>query len=375
MEYFQTDCRFFTGYRPCGVGERCTGCEHFVRADPEILLINLDAMGDVLRTTALLPAIRRVHPNARITWLTRKASAPLLQANPDVDRVLEFGIEADIILRRLHFDLVLNADKSMVAGAVAVSVWARERRGFGVDERGGIMPLNESAQHLFELGLDNAKKFFGNQRTAPDLLAEALGFEHRRDEYRLLGLSPSKKVKRAVGFNTGCGPGWPFKKLSLAGTSAVIRAVFEATQEPVLLLGGPAEQADHQHLVDELGDAVEATPLNEGVLVGAAELDRCDVVLSGDSLGMHMAIALHKHVVAWFGVTSPQEIDFYGRGIKVLADVGCAPCWKPRCDQDEPCGERMNPELLATAAIDCVIACREGRALNEVRGASWWRPR
>jgi heptosyltransferase-2 len=375
MEHYQTDCRYFTGYRPCGVGERCEGCEHFVRADPEILLINLDAMGDVLRTTALLPAIRRLHPNARITWLTRSVSAPLLRGNPDVDRVLELGVEADIVLRRLHFDLVLNADKSMVAGAVAVSVQAKERRGFGIDERGGIFPLNESAQHLFEMGLDDAQKFFGNQRTAPDLLAEALGFEHCRDEYWLGGLTPSEKPKRGLGFNTGCGPEWPFKKLSGAVTSAVIRQVFEVTQEPVLLLGGPAEEAEHQRLVDELGDAVEATPLKGGVLVGAAELDRCDVVLSGDSLGMHMAIALGKHVVAWFGVTSPQEIDLYGRGIKVLADVGCAPCWKPQCNQDVPCADSMDPGVLAAAAIDCLTACREGRALNEVRGASWWRPR
>ena len=228
---------------------------------------------------------------------------------------------------------------------------------------------------MFQLGLDDGQKFFGNQRTAPDLLAEALGFEHQRDEYRLEGFSPSKKKKRSVGFNTGCGPGWPFKKLSEERTSAVIQRVFEKTHEPVLLLGGPAEKAVHERLVHELGDAVEPTPLNDGVLAGAAELDRCDVVLSGDSLGMHMAIALRKHVVAWFGVTSPQEIDLYGRGIKVLADVGCAPCWQPQCHQDVPSSERMSPDVLAEAVVDCVSASREGRALSEVRGGGWWRPR
>ena len=52
-------------------------------------------------------------------------------------------------------------------------------------------------------------------------------------------------------------------------------------------------------------------------------MNRCDVVISGDSLGMHMAIALSKHVVAWFGPTSPQEIDLYDRGVKLLADRLC----------------------------------------------------
>jgi heptosyltransferase-2 len=114
--------------------------------------------------------------------------------------------------------------------------------------------------------------------------------------------------------------------------------------------------------------------LDRGLRHGASEINRCDVVVSGDSLGMHMAIALEKHVVAWFGVTCPQEIDLYDRGLKILADVGCAPCWKSECDQKLPCRDQVDPEWIADAVSDCLVARASSQPIRGVRGADWWRP-
>lgn len=374
MGLHRTDCRFFTGYRPCAVGGRCDGCEHFQAAHPEVLLINLDAMGDVLRTTALLPAIIRAHPDARITWLTRSRAAPMLRGNPLVHRVLEWGDDAHAILRVLRFDLVLNADKSLAAGAMAMTVNAHERRGFGIDDAGCIIPLNPEANVLYELGLDDHAKFRLNQRTAPDLLAEALGFDHEGDAYTLRLPSAAIGRRFKVGINTGCGPAWPMKKMAMSSVERLVQSLVQSTGEPVLLLGGPEDAEDHQRLCDSLGRAVERSEINGGVMRGAAELDRCDVVVSGDTLGMHMAIALEKHVVAWFGPTCPAEIDLYGRGVKVLAEVGCAPCYRPSCPEEVPCASRVDTAVLHGAALDCLRARREGKFIGEVRGASWWRP-
>jgi len=330
----------------------CAGCEHHALADPEILLINLDAMGDVLRTTALIPAIRRVHPRARITWLTRPNAAVLVQLTPGVDRVLSLGPETDCVLRSLHFDLVLNVDKSLAAGAIALSVNAAERRGFGVNDTGAIVPLNPEAHHLYAMGLDDDLKFHLNQRSAQDLLAEALGFCHARDEYSIQFSRTKADNPKRVGFNTGCAPTWPLKRLSMDLTERAIRRVVALTGESVLLLGGPEDLADHVGLQRALGDKVERSPLDRGLEVGASQVNRCEVVVTGDTLGMHMAIALGVYVVAWFGPTSPQEIELYGRGVKLLADVDCAPCWKPRCNKDLLCNTQVSPDLIAAAVME-----------------------
>ena len=91
------DCRYFLGDRPCSwhkqSGVVCT-CDKYEEVEERLLIIKLDAMGDVLRTTALLPPLREVHPRAALTWITRKESVPLLQGNPHIAEVLELGPDA-----------------------------------------------------------------------------------------------------------------------------------------------------------------------------------------------------------------------------------------------------------------------------------------
>ena len=101
------DCRFFVGDRPCvwhkRSGEVCR-CDHYDRIDEHVLIIKLDAMGDVLRSTALLPMIAEVHGRAAITWITRMESVPLLQQNPYIAEVLVFGPEALGHIQARRFD-------------------------------------------------------------------------------------------------------------------------------------------------------------------------------------------------------------------------------------------------------------------------------
>lgn len=318
------------------------------------MLINLDALGDVLRNTSVLPSIRRAYPRARVTWLTRPRAASLLEGNPLIDRIIRLEPGVDTLLQTLTFDLVLNADKTMVAGGLAMSCRATERRGFGIDEHGSIVALNAEAAYLYRMGLDDHLKFKVNQRSAQDLLCEAFGFQYARDPYVLHAERPAGLRRLRVGFNTGCGPKWPLKKIAIPTVEAAIARIVHETGEPVLLLGGPEDTQTHEALAERLGEAVVRSPTTEGIQVGAAHMDRVDVVVSGDSLGMHMAIGLGKHVVAWFGPTSAPEIDLYGRGVKLISEMACSPCWSPICQELVPCSARVSPAAIATAVQGCL---------------------
>ena len=61
------------------------------------------------------------------------------------------------------------------------------------------------------------------------------------------------------------------------------------------------------------------------------------MVVSGDTLSLHIAIALKKKVVALFGPTCAQEIELYGRGIKIVSSKGCTPCYKHKCSKEPIC--------------------------------------
>ena len=370
MSTTKPDCRHFTGYRPCDFGGVCDGCTHFERAEPDILLINLDALGDVLRNTSVIPAIRRAHPRARVTWLTRPHAAALLTNNPLIDRVILLEPGVDTPLPTLTFDLVLNADKTMVAGALAMACRASERRGFGIDSFGSIVALNPEAEFLYRMGLDDHLKFKVNQRSAQDLLCEAFGFQYARDPYTLEADRVQGFRRLKVGFNTGCGPKWPLKKIATSTVEAAIALIARRTGEPVLLLGGPEDTETHAVLEERLGVLVERSPTTDGLRAGVAQMDRVDVVVSGDSLGMHMAIALRKHVVAWFGPTSAPEIDLYNRGVKLISGMSCSPCWSPTCPEPVPCSARVSPSELAEAVESCLQSVNEEQTTGALAAQS-----
>ena len=79
-----------------------------------ILIIKTGALGDVLRTTVLLEGLieKNVHP--RITWITKRNAAPLLQNNPYID---ELCFEDDVppeVFQRIY-TLVISLEENVEA--------------------------------------------------------------------------------------------------------------------------------------------------------------------------------------------------------------------------------------------------------------------
>jgi len=55
-------------------------------------------------------------------------------------------------------------------------------------------------------------------------------------------------------------------------------------------------------------------------------LSHCDLAVTGDTLAMHLSLALGKRNVALLGTTSAAEIELYGLGEKVVPKMECPPC-------------------------------------------------
>ena len=379
--YVRPDCRFFNGYKPCEPGMVCTpDCAKFRSWGTRILLINLDQMGDVLQTTCLLPAIRRAWPESHLTWVTGLSAAPILGHNPLVDRVVPFVFDEVYALEGEAFDVLLNADKSRPSANLAERVRAPIKRGFGLAPQGAIRPLNPEAHHLYALGLDDRLKFHVNRRTGQSLLAEAFGLDYRREEYILI-LSETELESAAawrreagiaadtpiVGFNTGCSPLYPNKKLFVEQQIAVCDALAKARPDAaILLLGGRDEIERNASIAERTRAPVFETPTDRGVRMGVALIDLCDAVITGDTFAMHAAIALKKRVVVHFGLSCEQEVDLFGRGVKLWADVGCRPCWKRECDvtPELACLYDLDLDRLVALACACLDRARERRAAS-----------
>lgn len=356
-------CKHFTGYKPCFPDSKCyEQCADFDPVGKKILIVNLDAMGNVLVTTSLLPAIKRKFPSSSIYWITLKNAAPLLQNIPLLDRVYVWDPESWLVLQQMKFDLVLSVDKSQRSCAFVDSLHSAEKLGFGLNAHGQIVPLNKEAYYNYRMGLDDNLKFRINTKTVQQIQCEQFKLKYARDEYTIQLSSEEVEYcasyKRAnglddgavvVGFNTGCSELYPNKKMSVEQHVGLINRLAGNRRLKLVLLGGPEDTERNAQIERAVGLKVHNTPTTEGVRRGLCYINLCDIVISGDSFGMHASIGLRKHVIVWFGVSCSTEIDLYGRGTKLIPEgLDCSPCWKRTCPYNLECIQMVDLERMAT---------------------------
>lgn len=361
-------CKNFTGYKPCHPDYDCwtNGCKEMNSIGIKILIVNLDAMGDVLMTTAQLPGLKRKYPESSIYWLTLKNAVGLLQNNPYIDKIFPYDFESLSILQSMKFDFVMNVDKSMRSGAITMQVNADKRLGFGVNENGQIFPLNKGANYNYLLGMDDHLKFRINTRTGQDYLAETFELNYKRDDYTFRFTNDeinfieqykiSKGIKendQIIGFNTGCSLLFPNKKMTIEQHIELIRKFLSYGRFKIMLLGGPEDQERNSIIYEIFKDRIINTPPSDGVRKGACYESIPDVIITGDSFGMHLAIALKKYVIAWFGLSCWTEIDLYDRGVKLFPEgLFCAPCWKKSCPHNLECIQMIDLERIVNETIN-----------------------
>lgn len=365
------DCRHYRGDRPCSLGIQGVCPTDCAQHDPQgfrILIIKLAALGDVIRTAALLEGVKERWPKSHITWVSRPSGVRILANHPLIDRRLVFDAETLCHLDHERFDLCLSLDKEPGPTALAMRVDAAERRGIGLSAHGTPYPLNAECAFYFELGLSDDLKFRHNQKTYQQLIYEALGLPYRRQRYRLYP-GPPERARAAqrwqqlgvndgevlIGLNTGAGrvfanKNWPPEKFAALADRLIARHGWR-----IALLGGPEERTLNVELAAACPGVVNAG-CDHAELEFAALLERCQVVVTGDTMAMHVAIARDVPCIVLFGPTCSQEIDLYGRGEKLVTSLPCSPCYRRHCDQAPTCMDDIDVESVLAAISRWVVA-------------------
>lgn len=364
---YNLDCRFFTGYKPCKFKRPCDGCPEYQPVKTRIGIVSLEALGAVLRSTVLLAPLKRKYPQAHITWITYPGAKALLDNNPEIDRIVVVDGKTEAVLNHLEFDVLCAVDKSIEAGALAERIKAKQKFGFGLTTGGVIRPMNPEAQYQYDLGLDDHQKFFVNQKAETQQTTESMGLKWERDPY-ILQLTPAEvqqaqqlraefkqSARGIIGFNTGCSILYSYKKFTVERsieTIAMWRKQFP--HMAVALLGGREDHERQAAMKAAFANdpLVVNTPTTGGLRSGVVSMATADMVFSGCSLGLHIAIALKKPTVCWFGVSCSQEIDLYDRGVKLQAEVTCSPCWRKTCDNEPKCYNQVAPDKIGAATSE-----------------------
>lgn len=367
----KTDCRHFRSDRPCAPhklrGKVCATCDEYDSSADRVLIVKLGAMGDVLRTTCILRGVKNKF-GAPVVWVTRPESVELLRGNPFIEEVWVNDDSLSAKLETEPFRAVINLDAERGSAAICAMARSHNKIGFSLDEDGAVAPTNEAARRWFLMGVNDELKR-ANRETYQKIVADIVGIPARNSELVFVltdkerksaaafaRKSLPKKRGKVVGFNTGGAERWKRKQWTFDGFLQLGRRILEETDDCIILYGGRSEVVFNKRLKAKLRSGrVLNVNTQKSVRDFAAMLGLCDVLVTGDTLGLHLGAALGKPLVVIFGPTSAAEIEIYGRGCKITPPMPCQSFYKPVCEASPCCMETISPVNVFNSVQQALI--------------------
>ncbi len=304
-----------------------------------ICIIKPSALGDVVQSLALLPALRRRFPEATIDWVVNRSFAELLQGHPLLSEVIPFdrrGTWRDFAkllldLRRKNFDLVFDLQGLLRSAAMTLASGAGVRLGMQTAREGSgwachhLLPGTDRSVPAHQRCRNIAAAFGSIDGPAESGLH--IPIEARRwAKERLQSLRrPILAIHAGAGWET---KRWPVEKF------AAVASRFDGS---VVAVGSAGEQPLAAQIVEATTTAGgQGLNLAGGTRLPqlAAVLEQADLVLSNDSGPMHLAAAAGTAVVGIFTCTSPVISGPAGAQHELVATcVSCAASYRKQCPQ------------------------------------------
>jgi len=254
-----------------------------------LLFITSNRLGDAILSTAVLARLIDRHPGVSVTVACGPVATPLFEAIPEVERVIPWRKER------------LGRHWLRLWSTVAGTRWDRV-----VDMRGSALAwtLRAGARQVYRTPPGDGHRLDQMAAAldlAPPLLPRLwIGADHARRAGELLGDDPRPVLALAPTAN------WPPKAWPADRFVDLIdRLTAESGPMPgarVLVAGGPGERDLAGPVLaavpaDRLLDLVDRAPL----MVLAAALARCRLVVANDSGLMHLAAAAGAPTLGLFG--------------------------------------------------------------------------
>ncbi len=278
-------------------------------AEPNILLVRLKSMGDVLFTLPAVHLLRETFPRARIAFLVSAENAPLLEGFRDVDETiavnrarfragnpLHIGTEAFGLLRRVRrgqFSLVVDFQAYGETAWLARLTGAPERWAcvhttprrwaytHSLPWNKRIHPIERYLSLLHRCGVQ--PKPVRNEFVLPE---KAL--EEARRFFAAHGLDSVRPTLFIQPFTSTAKKSWPLERYY------ALARHWRKRGRQVLFGGGPSDCTT----LEPLRQA--GFPLSAGMplLVSAGLAKLCALTVGGDTGLLHLAAAMGKRVAA-----------------------------------------------------------------------------
>ena len=262
--------------------------------------------GDVFRCTCLLDFFRGDY----VTWISAPSAEDLLTGNPLIDKLILAENPAELNRKDIldSYDTIINLEKQRDWCEFGKNTKSRKKFGFqNWAATGDDAYYPESASALSE-GLER-----DTFTPLQDTLFKSIGQEWTGERYSL-GYKPKVQEIYDIGFNCHVGSKWPDK-------------------------AWPMEYWKDLHSKLNSRYTICWQQSLDNVKQYIDWLSSCKLIITNDSLGLHLAIGLNKKIIALFGPTSSEQVYLYGLGESLTPSVkhNCIPCFLPKCQKSKNC--------------------------------------
>jgi heptosyltransferase-2 len=258
-----------------------------------------------------------------VTWLIDQKGVSLLKGNPFIHRLLVINPFTPHLLLSEWFDIVINFEKEPGICAVSDRIPAWRRYGFRLAPQTHTAVSYDHSDEALSFATDPVAKRH-KAKSWSDILYEMLG-QHYEGQPYVLGYKPKTGIVHDVGLNHLIGAKFPLKRWPESYWQALHTDLSQSYT------------VSWQQGANDIEDYIEW-------------IAGCRVLVTNDSLGLHIALGLGKPVIALFGPTVSNEVD--GPGLVRITpplDWKCIPCMQSTCLQETPCMQHIPTGLVSTA--------------------------
>ncbi|PKN76517.1 MAG: lipopolysaccharide heptosyltransferase I [Deltaproteobacteria bacterium HGW-Deltaproteobacteria-10] len=331
-----------------------------------ILIVKLSAIGDVIHTLPSLAALRRLYPDAHITWVVEEAAAGLVRNHPLLNTVLisrrkswikDFSNgeirrplrEIRSFLRKLRarpYDLVIDFHGLLKSALIVLLSGGKRKLGYdSLQELSGLFYTERIPEDMSKHAVDrylDFLRYLGVQTAIPEFPLPSDNTAEAKVQATLEkhGLINKKfiAVNPVAYWETKLWDNAKFARLADAiKTRLNVEVVFTGSEKDAI------EKIITQMSTKTVNLVGETTLSELAYLYKKAQL-----VLTTDSGPMHLAAAVGTEVVALFGPTDAKRTGPYGEGHKIIrTDLPCSPCFLKKCPTIK-CMQDISPEQVMT---------------------------
>jgi len=336
----------------------------------KILIINPFGIGDVLFTTPLIHSLTEAFPGVGIGFLCNRRSRDMLLNNPFIEKVHIYERDEFVAARRKSFflwlrqmgsflasikkesySLVLDLSMNSQFGFLAWAAGIKHRLGYDFKGRGRF--LNRKIK-LSGFSDQHVVQYYGSL-----LRAIGIALKYDRLELYLSGdevrwandFLNSSKVSGSgfVAVIPGSGASWGkqayLKRWPPERFAQVADKIIEKYGVSIIIMGSQNEQDVCENMLSAMGRPALNLCAKTTLRQFAALINRAGLVLTNDGGPLHIASALDKKTVSFFGPVDPCVYGPYpqdpARNIILFSDIECRPCYRKfrmeACKRDGQC--------------------------------------